>query len=132
MIPTPTEILERIKDGTLLPAAVIGALDHDSILDERDGDADFEAHWKRCYDEIEAKWATADVNKDAIAQKDDVRRETFLSVSRATEQHEIASYVSDDFDIIVRGSLLGINDNFLDDLWAAYNRNEIPSPDNRK
>ena len=71
MIPTPTEILERIKDGTLLPPAVIGALDHDSILDERDGDADFEAHWKRCYDEIEAKWATAEVDKDAIALKDD-------------------------------------------------------------
>ena len=55
MIPTPTEILARIQTGTLLPPDVIQTLDHDSILDSRDGDAEFESQWKRCYDEIDVE-----------------------------------------------------------------------------
>lgn len=126
MIPTPDEILRRIMDGRLLPPAVMGALDHDPILDQRDDDAEFEAQWLRCYNEIEKQWATADIDQETEALKEDIRRESFLSVSRATEQHEIASYVSDDFDIIIRGSILGMGDEFLNRLWDAYDRNEIP------
>ena len=132
MIPTPAEILARIKEGGLLPPATIAVLDHDAILDERDTDAAFEAEWTRCYNEIENKWATADVNQETTTLKDDIRRESFLSVSRATTQHEIASYVSDDFDIIVRGSILGLNDKFLNSLWDVYARNEIPTPQTGK
>ena len=128
MIPAPTEILARIKDGTLLPPAVIAALDHDAILDKRDNDAEYEAEWLRCYKHAEEAWATANIKQETTALKDDIRRESFLSVSRATTQHEIASYVSDDFDIIVRGSILGMNDEFLNSLWDAYNGNEIPTP----
>lgn len=128
MIPTPTDILARIKDETLLSPAAIAALDHGNILDARDGDVEFEAQWTMCYNQIEEVWQTADVNQEAAALKDDIRRESFLSVSRATTQHEIASYVSDDFDIIVRGSILALNDEFLNGLWDSYNRNEIPTP----
>ena len=53
MIPTPTEVLTRIKDGSLLSPDVIAALDHDMILDERDSDVDFEAQWMRCSNQIE-------------------------------------------------------------------------------
>ena len=126
MIPAPTEILTRIEDGTLLPPATIAKLDHDAILDERDCDAAFEAEWTRCYKEIEKNWAAFDVDQKTAGLVDDIRRESFLSVSRATTQHEIASYVSDDFDMIVRGSILGMNDPFLDRLWDVYNRSEIP------
>lgn len=126
------EVLARIKNGSLLPAVVIAALDHDNILDERDDDADFEAQWMRCFNRIEDQWRSAEVKPELTALIEDVRRESFLSVSRATTQHEIASYVSDDFDLIVRGAVLGMNDNFLDSLWHAYNRNEIPSPQTGK
>ena len=107
MIPTPAQILRRIMDGSLLPPDAVQSLDHDLILDARDGDAEFEAEWTRCYNEIEAKWPEADVAGETAALAEDIRRKSFLTVSRATEQHEIASYVSDDFDIIVRGSILG-------------------------
>ncbi len=130
MIPTPAEILERIKDGTLLPPDVIGSLDHDDILDRRDGDPEFETQWTRVYKEIEARWPTANVDDGVASLADDVRRESFLAVSRATSQHEIASYVSDDFDLITRGSILGVNDAFLKNLWETYHRNEIPTPAN--
>jgi hypothetical protein len=127
MIPIPTEILRRIMDGSLLSPDVIRALDHDAILDARDCDAKFEAEWMRCHNEIEAEWPTANVAKETAALSEDIRRESFLTVSRATTQHEIASYVSDDFDIIMRGSILGLDDDFLNSLWDAYDRNEIPT-----
>lgn len=128
MIPTPAEILRRIMDGSLLPPDVIRTLDHDAILDARDGDAKFEAEWIRCHNEIEARWPTANVAKETAALSEDIRRESFLTVSRATSQHEIASYVSDDFDIIIRGSILGLDDDFLNSLWDAYDRHDIPAP----
>jgi len=132
MLPTPTEILTRIKDGSLLSPAMISGLDHDTILNERDGDADFEARWIRCNNQIEDQWRFADVKQEMTSLIEDVCRESFLKVSRATTQHEIASYVSDDFDLIVRGAVLGMNDDFLNRLWDAYHRNEIPSPQTGK
>lgn len=59
---------------------------------------------------------------------EDIRRESFLSVSRATTQHDIASYVSDDFDLIVKAAILGFDDPFLSAMWDAYARNEISAP----
>ena len=108
--------------------AVIAAFDHDTILDDRDSDAGFEAQWMRCFNQIEDQWRAAEVKHELITLIESVRRESFLAVSHATTQHEIASYVSDDFDLIVRGAVLGMNDDFLNSLWEAYNRNEIPSP----
>ena len=128
MYPKPTDVLTRIKNGSLLPKIIISTLQHDEILDERDSNAGFEAQWMRCYNLIEEKWQPANIKQELITLKDDVRRESFLSVSLATNQHEIASYVSDDFDLIIRGILLGINDEFLNSLWEAYNQNEIPTP----
>ncbi len=71
---------------------------------------------------------TADVNQDARSLNDDIRSRIVLVGQSRDYQHEIASYVSDDFDLIVRGSVLGVNDDFLNRLWDAYNRNEIPTP----
>jgi hypothetical protein len=59
---------------------------------------------------------------------EDIRRESFLAVSRATGQHEIASYVSDDFDLIVRASLIGMTEPLLDRMWEVYERGEFPVP----
>jgi predicted membrane-bound mannosyltransferase len=55
-----------------------------------------------------------------------IRRESFLAVSRATRQHEIASYVSDDLDLIVRARLVGASSGFIGELWEAYDRGEFP------
>ena len=132
LIATFTEILTRIKEGSLLPPAVIAAYDHDTILDERDNDVDFEAQWMRCHNEIEERWRPGEVKPELIALIGDICRESFLAVSRATGQHEIAAYISDDFDLIVRGAVLELKNDFLTNLWLAYNRNEIPTSQTSK
>jgi hypothetical protein len=122
-----TSILSRIAEGTLLPASYFGQLDCDAALDARDGD-EFDAAWVRQYEEVERRWAEAAVSAEARTLAEDVRRESFLAVSRATRQHEIASYVSDDFDLIVRGRLVGIEGDLLGRLWEVYDRGEFPRP----
>ena len=53
---------------------------------------------------------------------------SFHRVIRATEQHENASYVSDDLAMIVRGRLVGLKRRLLDQLWDVYERGEFPIP----
>jgi hypothetical protein len=124
----PKSVLSRIKDGTLLPAAHYGELDYDAALDARDRDSEFDSEWVRLSDEIERRWGVATIHAEAEALVEDIRRESFLAVSRATQQHEIASYVSDDFELIVKGRLLGMEESFLRQLWTVYERGDFPRP----
>ncbi len=128
MIPKPTEILDRITNGTLLRAASIEALDCDAILDERDDDSDFEEQWLGRLKLLNEKWETAELSEEAVSLKEDIRRESFLSVSRASGQHEIASYVSDDFELIAMASILEIDDRFVLRLWNGYEQDTVPTP----
>jgi hypothetical protein len=121
-------VSSRIADGTLLPAPHYGQLDCDAALDARDRDAEFDAEWVRQYQEIQRRWATASVTDEARAVADDIPRESFLAVSRATGQHDIASYVSDDFDLIVRARIVGAGSDFLDQLWDVYQQGDFPRP----
>jgi hypothetical protein len=123
-----TAILSRIANGTLLTAAYYGQLDCDAALDARDGHAEFDGEWVRQSEEVQRLWAKAEVSAADRALAEDIRRESFLAVSRATRQHEIASYVSDDFDLIVRGRLVGTEGGYLGQLWDVYERGEFPRP----
>lgn len=121
-------ILPRIAAGALLPPAYFADLDCDAALDARDSDEAFEAGWVRLSEEVEARWAASVIPEEACSLAQDIRHESFLAVSRATGQHEIASYVSDDFDLIVRGRLAGVTDPLLAQLWRVYECGEFPTP----
>jgi hypothetical protein len=121
------KILGQIRDGTLLEPSEIAALDYDTILDARDSDREFGRQWTQSYTNIENVWKTTEVDQELKSLAEEIRKESFLSVSRSTAQHEISSYVSDDFDIIIRRIILGIDDPFLDKLWSAYISNQIPT-----
>jgi hypothetical protein len=123
-----TSVLLRIADGTLLPTSYYRRLDCDAALHGRDCDAEFDSEWVRQSEEVQRRWAKAEVSAEARALAEDIRRESFLAVSRATRQHEIASYVSDDFDLIVRGRLVGAEGDFLGQLWDVYEHGNFPRP----
>jgi len=121
-------ILRRIAEGSLLPDCYFAGLDCDAVLNSRNEDKDFDAKWIRLFKDIERRLAGATVADQVRALVEDIRRESFLVVSQATKQHEIASYVSDDFDLVVRGRLLGLTDPFLDHLWLTYENGKFPHP----
>jgi hypothetical protein len=123
-----TSVLWRITDGTLLPAAYYARLDCDAALDARDRTGEFDLAWVRACNQVEGLWAVAAVGPELRSLAEDIRREGFLAVSQATGQHEIASYVSDDLDVIVRSRLVDFQDPFLDRLWQDYERSVFPVP----
>ena len=121
-------IRSRIQGGSLLPSAYFASLNCDVALESRDTDEEFDTSWARLHAEIERLWASATIEEPLRKLAEDIRKESFLAVSGATQQHEIASYVSDDFDLIVRGRLLGLKDPFLKQLWRAYDDGTFPTP----
>lgn len=121
-------ILSRIATGSLLPRGYFATVDADAALDARDRDKGFEATWLRLFREVEEHWSISDISQEFQSLAEDIRRESFLAVSLATRQHEIASHVSDDFRLIVRARLLGAEDPLLAKLWGGYDRGEFPTP----
>jgi len=122
----PETVLARIADGSLLPPECFTSIDLDSVLEARDRDAEFEAEWLRLYEVVNDDWKSAELTDRQKSDADDVRRESFLAVFRVTKHHDIAAQVSDDFDLMARGHILGRADPFLEQLWRTYDAGQIP------
>ena len=97
----------------------------DDILDERD-QSDFEQPWLDCAERIKGAWDSNAVDEATTKCMDEIRKESFLAVSRATQQHEIASYVSDDFELISKSIALDLDDTYATDLLESYRSGKIP------
>lgn len=126
MLPSIERLLSLIRSGAVLSGDAVAAINHDAILDARDFDEEFESEWLRVSDEIDRRWNESNIDPATKQQLDEIRRESFLRVSNATSQHEIASYVSDDFDLIARSVVLGIEDPFVDWMWQTYLDQSVP------
>lgn len=121
-------VQSRIADDSLLPIVYYHDLDCDAALAARDRDAAFVAEWIRLFEVVGRRWDAVEVAADLRLAAEDIRKESFLVVSRATRQHEVASYVSDDLDLIVRDRLVGTECRLLGRLWAVYERGQFPCP----
>ena len=122
-------LVSRVASGSLLAEPFFAAMDCDAALDARDSDPAFEQAWAELLADVDRHWATADVAAADRALAEHLRHQAFLAASRATGQHEIASQVSDDFDLIVRGRLAGLGGHpFLMSLWRAYDAGDFPTP----
>jgi hypothetical protein len=119
-------ILSRIRSGELLLADHFSRLDCSAVLNARDHNPAFEANWVRLFNEVRQLASEHEVTEIQRGLVDDIRRESFAVVSHATRQHEIASYVSDDFDLMIRARILGIDDGLLHQMWEVYMRGEFP------
>lgn len=121
------KVLADILDGRLLRPDYFKHLFGEEAMSARDEDDAFNLALAGIGGQIEARWSQANVG-ELRQLLEDIRRESFMAVSGATEQGAISSYVSDDFDLIVRGRLLGLSSPLLDELWAVYERGEFPVP----
>jgi hypothetical protein len=130
--PTPNEIIERIRAGTLLRASRFADLDCDAILDARESDPEFEQEWLAARENLSRKWKARRPGRAAKTSVEDLRRESFLAVSTATGQHELSSYVSDDFELIGWASAVGEVPPVVAWLWESYAAGTIPRPDRRE
>ncbi len=122
------DLLSAINDGRVLTPDVFGKIDCDEILNSRDNDGDFDAQWNKTFTSLEKDWSDRDVPQEIEQMTEEIREISFEIANHATEQHELASYISDDFDLFARAIVLERNDSFVETLWDAYENGEIPSP----
>ena len=118
-------LLDAIRQGKLIPREMFVRDDLDDVLDERD-ETEFEKPWLDCSERIKAAWESNPVDEMTTTTMDEIRKESFLAVSRATQQHEIASYVSDDFELISKSIALDLNDPYATELLETYRSGKIP------
>lgn len=126
MIPDLHALLARLKSQGLIQPEYFGQLDCDQALEQRDSNSSFDTDWIEAYKHTEVGWS--DMPVELRTQIDIIRKEAFMQVSRATRQHEIASYVSDDFDLICRCHVLGYEPAIVGSLWQAYELGKFPTP----
>jgi hypothetical protein len=125
----PIEMLAAIDGGTLCGPETFNGVDCDAVLDALDGSTAYEVEWLKLKDAVDEAWERAAPSPVIRNLAERIRKHVFHAVSEASSQHDIASYVSDDFDLIVRARVTGVKSAFLERLWGAYQSQRLPSPD---
>ncbi|MEM7773481.1 MAG: hypothetical protein AAF327_23625 [Cyanobacteria bacterium P01_A01_bin.37] len=85
----------------------------DAMLDTRDSPS-FESAWNEIYDRLKP----IDTSPDTES--------IFIAISNATCQHEIASYVADDIDLIYAADKSGFTNAFINWLKSEYIQGHFP------
>ncbi len=99
----------------------------DELLDLRDEDK-FDKKWVDVYHQIENQ-------KDKIKNKkliDDIRKEAFLKAYSLFKSSDLASYVSDDFELISKALEIGYHNKWLNGLFQCYLSNIFPCGEIRR
>jgi len=86
----------------------------DALLDARDAQS------------FDAAWVGADRDVPAGDEPENLD-DQFIALSKATEQHEICSYVADDIRLLWRAAQSGVTSPFLLFLRASYKNGAFPS-----
>ncbi len=119
------DILKLIKRRNILSDRCFSGKDLDGILEQRDEDP-FDNDWITSYNNIDEMWSNFQAPDEIIDLIEEIRKESFLTTSRATQQHEIASYVSEDFDLISKNIVLKVSDSFVESLLFIYMADSLP------
>lgn len=99
--------------------------DYDELLDERDED-NFAKHWTKSYNVINKEYIGAELSNIYKVRIDKIREFLFKRVYKLTESSDLSSYISDDFDLIVKALLTSSQDGWVNTLWQIYRDGQIP------
>lgn len=130
MIPTPTQLLTELETGEIPLANIFTGADCDSLLEQRDSNPAFAQLYRVNWEQLEKlKFIFNCDPTEAIGKR------SFLAVSNATEQHEIASYVANDLKLIawqshsiVKHELPELEPSMINWLYSQYKSGKFPTP----
>ena len=121
----PQTVTERIASGSLLPDSMFASLDADALFDKRDDSSDDD--WVRAAESLQYEWDRYPDASRATPLIDAVRETAFKRTFEASGgHHDLAATVSDDFDLICRRALLGIELPFITALEQTYEAHQFP------
>lgn len=119
------QAVENAVFADKLPSAQsLASSDFDSLLDARDSDA-FATPWTAAYHAVSKPYPDTD---PSVQQRiDKIREHVYKRVYRETKVSDFASYVSDDFDMVLRYLVIEKASGWINVLWLTYGHGEIPS-----
>jgi hypothetical protein len=91
------------------------------VLDKRDEPA-FDGEWVRVFDVIKSRQGSSPVPEFVNRLREDAFRVTY----EAFQDSDLAACVSDDFELLVEGHRLGVEDEWLSALATSYASGSFP------
>lgn len=119
--------LEELIFSDVIPLpATLTQTDYDNLLNARDASA-FATPWTDAYNAISSDYNKVALDQREKARIDKIREYVYKRVYQRTEVSDLASYVSDDFDLILKCLLLDAEHDWVNALWLSYKEGAIPS-----
>lgn len=115
------KLKEKIESNQIISMNLFANCEVDELLDMRD-DNDFDSEWMRVYNVLN-KMDIQISEKQAI---DSIREKSFLNAYHLLESSDIASCVSDDFEIICRAYISDFDDKWVNSLIMSYAECNFP------
>jgi hypothetical protein len=125
MAGTLEDLKSRIVGNEILNKESFVDVDFDAVLDERDKSL-FDAEWLRVDEVVQSTKKDNRLSEKQWELIDEIRHIAFIQTGKFAGQHEMCSYVSDDFGLIATALALGYDDGWLNALWASYKDGKIP------
>ena len=126
MNPTLEQFQSAVTNGLISWKAVAAVPDADASLDARDGDP-FDGRWVSENEAVQDLTSSNTVDLATAAVIDDVSHNSFVAVSRLTDRHDLASYVSDDVRLLAEAISVGHESPWLSALLERYLRGTFPT-----
>lgn len=127
---TTEEALQRIEAlvyaNTLPTAESLSQSNYDDLLDARDAEA-FAGPWTEADAFATALFSKLPDEKRETARVDKIRAYVFKRVYQETQVSDLASYVSDDIDLILKHLLGNMQNGWVNGLWLFYQAAGIPN-----
>lgn len=115
------KLLIEIENNKIIVSALFQNYDEEELLDMRDSE-EFDSEWMRVYDALN-EFEIGDAEKRMI---DNLREKSFLQAYNLSQSGDIASCVSDDFEIICKAYIVSYNDMWINALIMSYVNGKFP------
>ncbi|WML32950.1 hypothetical protein [Clostridium sp. OS1-26] len=120
-----TKILYVFKNKIINYLKTLDAAQIDEVLKNRDCEI-FSTQWTRVYNEVSKIKQKENLTEIYRKHDEKLRRNIFLEVYNITLSEDMASYVSDDFGLILDSLAFEYKDNWISSLWSQYIRGKMP------
>lgn len=117
-----SRIKERIIDKSLFDKAYLESINIDNLLDLRD-EGEFDNEWIRVFEMLQE----ISISENYIIQIDEIREGVFKLIYEYADSSDLASYVSDDFELMCKAYVAEFNDSWLVKMVNAYVCRKIPA-----
>jgi hypothetical protein len=115
-------LLKAIERGSLLGSGAFRNADVSTVLDGRD-QSPFENEWLQAFKALDTHKLSTEQSLDLERLRELAYKTTFGH----TSSPDLAGYVSDDFELIGRAVIFGIDDPWINGLLQDYRDHRLPS-----